>query len=51
MQPISLTEFSQIIAPEDMTLGSVFGALTIEATQFLLGKGKLYTVGRGRDGF
>ena len=47
MQPISLTEFSQMVAPEDMALGSVFGALTIDATHFLLGKGKLYKVGQG----
>lgn len=51
MQPISLTEFSQMMAPEDMALGSVFGALTIEATHFLLGQGKLYTVGRGNTVF
>ncbi|MDH3991524.1 MAG: cyclic nucleotide-binding domain-containing protein [Gammaproteobacteria bacterium] len=47
MQQINLAEFSQVMAPEDMALGSVFGALTIDATHFLLEKGSLYRLAQG----
>ena len=47
MQQISLKEFSQMVALEDMARGSVFGALSVEATRFLLAQGNLYTIGQG----
>lgn len=42
MKPLSFEEFARIMSPEDMCAGSVFGALSSEAANFLLQRGKIY---------
>jgi len=51
MQLISIDDFTEIMAPGDLAGGSVFGALSVEATLFLLENGKLYSVARGHSLF
>lgn len=47
MKQLSFEQFTQHLAPEDMGGGSVFGALSIEATHFLLERGVLYELASG----
>jgi signal-transduction protein with cAMP-binding, CBS, and nucleotidyltransferase domain len=47
MERIGFDEFIQSMAPQDMSSGSVFGALSEPAIHFLLERGKLYTVQAG----
>jgi len=47
MERISFDKFTESLAPEAMASGSVFGALSDEATRFLLEQGKLYEVRQG----
>lgn len=51
MKSISFGQFCEQMAPEEMVSGSVFGALSSDATYFLLERGKLYTVQAGNPVF
>ena len=48
MKQIGFDKFTQSMAPQDMSSGSVFGALSEQAIYFLLERGKLYSV-KARD--
>jgi signal-transduction protein with cAMP-binding, CBS, and nucleotidyltransferase domain len=48
---ISFEQFREKMAPEAMVTGSVFGALSQEATYFLLQHGQLYSVSAGKSVF
>jgi CRP-like cAMP-binding protein len=47
MKQLSFEQFTKQMAPEDMGGGSVFGALSIEATRFLLERGVLHELDLG----
>ena len=47
MEQISLETFRQSISPSDLSSGSIFGALSADATLFLLEHGKIYRVPTG----
>ena len=51
MERIDLETFTRNMAIEDMGSGSVFGALSDEATRFLLEEGELYEVRGGEKVF
>ena len=47
MKQITFEEFTQSMAPEGLSAGSIFGALSGNAIQFLLQKGRIYEVRAG----
>lgn len=51
MEQICFDKFTKRMDPKDMASGSIFGALTEDATRFLLEGGKLYEVHTGEAVF
>ena len=51
MEQISLEVFRQRVSPEDLGSGSIFGALSADATLFLLERGKIYQARSGESIF
>jgi CRP-like cAMP-binding protein len=44
MRKITIEEFEQTMAPQELSSGSIFGAVSVGATRFLLEHGKIYKV-------
>ena len=51
MEKISVEEARQSLAPEKLASGSIFGALSVDATRFLLEHGNIYQVRAGESIF
>ncbi|MFK8047437.1 MAG: Crp/Fnr family transcriptional regulator [Halioglobus sp.] len=47
MKQLSIEQFAQIMDPADLSGGSIYGALSVEATQFLLEQGAILKVAAG----
>jgi CRP-like cAMP-binding protein len=47
MKQLSFEQYTKTLEPENMVGGSVFGALSMEATHFLLQRGVLYELATG----